>query len=149
MNRVQRFVFRAPISLYRLGLGGVLGSRFLLLEHRGRTSGQLRQVALEVLETSEGGAPVIASGFGDASQWFKNVSVDSDVFFTRGRTRIAARAHRLDKSDAVGVFERYSAAHARAAKALGKRIGVSLVDDLQTAAGKIPLFRLVPTDQDR
>ena len=143
MNKVQRFFFRAPIGLYRVGLGGLLGSRFLLLEHTGRTSGQLRQVALEVLETGDDDAPVIASGFGESSQWYKNVTVDPDVWVTRKRTRTAATAERLGHDDALAVFERYRVNHPRAAKALGDRIGVSLVDDLDTAADKIPLFRLV------
>jgi deazaflavin-dependent oxidoreductase (nitroreductase family) len=143
VNRLQRVVMRAPIGLYRVGLGAVLGRRFLLFEHVGRTSGQIRQTVLEVLETGDDGVPVIASGFGESSQWFKNVSANSDVSYTRGRTRTRATARRLEGSDAVDVFERYRVNHPRAAKALGDRIGVSLVDDLDTAAAKIPLFRLV------
>lgn len=84
MNRFQRFVMRAPIGLYRVGLGGVLGSRFLLLEHVGRNSEQLRSTALEVLETGDDGAPVIASGFGESSQWYKNVSANHRHLMERG-----------------------------------------------------------------
>jgi len=142
MNRFKRFVLRAPIGLYRVGLGGLLGNRFLLLEHVGRTSGEMRQTVLEVLETDDDGAPVIASGFGVTSQWFKNVSANPDVWFTRRRTRTRATAQRLDHVQAVEVFERYRVDHARAAKALGSRIGVSLIDGLDTAAEGIPLFRL-------
>jgi hypothetical protein len=38
-----------PIYLYRLDLGRLLGHRFLLLVHRGRKSGLLRETVLEVL----------------------------------------------------------------------------------------------------
>jgi hypothetical protein len=38
-----------PIYLYRLDLGRLLGHRFLLLVHRGRESGLLRETVLEVL----------------------------------------------------------------------------------------------------
>ena len=134
---------RAPIGLYRIGLGGVLGKRFLLLEHIGRSSGQVRQTVLEVLETDDS-APVIASGFGERSQWCKNITANPDVWFTRGRTRTHAKAARLEHEDAVRVFERYRRDHTRAAKVLGNRIGVSLVDDLDGAAEKLPLFRLLP-----
>lgn len=48
-TRMQRALFRAPILLDRLGLGGLLGHRFLLLTHTGRTSGRPRQVVLEVV----------------------------------------------------------------------------------------------------
>lgn len=134
--------------MYRVGLGGLLGSRFLLLEHRGRTSGLVRQSVLEVLEADENGAPIIASGFGETSQWYKNVSADANVWLTRGRTRTQAMAQRLDDDQALEVFERYRVNHARAAKALGKRIGVSLVDDLDSAVEKLPLFRLSPLVDD-
>ena len=36
-TRLRRALFRAPIWLYRLGLGGLLGGRFLLLTHTGST----------------------------------------------------------------------------------------------------------------
>ncbi len=146
MNRLKRFFFRAPVGLYRVGLGGVLGSRFLLLEHTGRTSGQLRSTVLEVLETGDDGAPVIASGFGESSQWYKNVTADPSVWMTRGRTRTTATAVRLDHDEALAVFERYRVDHPRAAKMLGERIGVSMIDDPEDAAAKLPLFRLVADD---
>jgi hypothetical protein len=45
----SRLAFRLPIYLYRLDLGRLLGHRFLLLVHRGRESGLLRETLLEVL----------------------------------------------------------------------------------------------------
>ena len=45
----SRLAFRLPIYLYRLDLGRLLGHRFLLLVHRGRKSGLLRETVLEVL----------------------------------------------------------------------------------------------------
>jgi deazaflavin-dependent oxidoreductase (nitroreductase family) len=141
VNRVERFVMRAPIALYRMRLGGLLGGRFVLLEHRGRHSGLVRRTVLEVVE-SDGDALVIASGFGESSQWCRNVSADPHVWFTRGRTRTSALAERLDHEQALTVFERYRVDHARAARVIGRRVGVSLVDDLDRAAEKLPLFRL-------
>ena len=67
---LMRWLLRAPVWLYRLGLGGLLGDRFLLLTHIGRKSGQLRQNVLEVVEHDEAtGAYVIASGWGDKADW--------------------------------------------------------------------------------
>jgi len=39
--RTRAFV-RAPIGLFRAGLGWLFGSRILMLEHRGRRSGSRR-----------------------------------------------------------------------------------------------------------
>lgn len=139
---------RAPIALYRIRLGGVFGGRFVLLEHRGRKSGLVRQTVLEVLESNEDDSLVIASGLGEASQWCKNISADPDVWFTRGRTKIHALAERLNHEQALEVFERYRVSHARAANMIGRKIGVSLVDDLDSAAEKLPLFRLTPITDD-
>ena len=62
---VSRALFRAPIYLYRLGLGWLFGKRILLLNHIGRVSGTQRQVILEVVEHDPtNGSFVVASGWG-------------------------------------------------------------------------------------
>jgi hypothetical protein len=43
---VSRLAFKMPIYLYRLNLGWLLGHRFLLLVHRGRKCGLLRETVL-------------------------------------------------------------------------------------------------------
>ncbi|MGH3626024.1 MAG: hypothetical protein ACRDRL_01055, partial [Sciscionella sp.] len=48
MLRVRWFV-RAPIWLYRARLGFLFGTRLLMLEHIGRTTGERRYVVLEVV----------------------------------------------------------------------------------------------------
>jgi hypothetical protein len=44
-----RLALRLPIYLYHLNLGWLLVHRFLLLIHRGRESGLLRETVLEVI----------------------------------------------------------------------------------------------------
>jgi hypothetical protein len=48
-SRLLRLIFRFPILLYKIGLGWLFGSRFLMLTNIGRKSGLKRQVVLEVL----------------------------------------------------------------------------------------------------
>jgi deazaflavin-dependent oxidoreductase (nitroreductase family) len=142
MKSTTRFFMRAPIAAYRVNAGWLFGTRFLLLEHRGRTSGQIRQAVLEVVETAESGAPVIVSGFGEQSQWCKNITADPNVWVTWGRSRFAAVAARLDPAEGLALFERYRGAHPRAAQVLGGKIGVSLTENLDDAARRLPAFRL-------
>jgi deazaflavin-dependent oxidoreductase (nitroreductase family) len=149
MNRLQRLFKRAPIALYRMRLGGLLGRRFLLLEHVGRTSGLRRRTVLEVVEIDAEGRPTIVSGYGERSDWFRNVSTDPRVAFTIARHRVPATALRLGREEAVEVFDRYRAAHPRAAEVIGRRIGVSLIDDVEGAARQLPLFRLRPDTPPR
>ncbi len=42
---------RVPILLYQVGLGRILGGRFLMLTHIGRNSGILKRVVLEVIKS--------------------------------------------------------------------------------------------------
>src|SRR5690625_1157096 len=86
MLKIPRRIARAPIVLYRLGLGGLLGRRFVLLEHRGRRSGQIRQVVLETISVDPDVIHVV-SGYGDESQWLRNVRADPRVRATCGWAR--------------------------------------------------------------
>jgi deazaflavin-dependent oxidoreductase (nitroreductase family) len=110
-----RWLVRAPVRLYRARLGFVLGSRFLMLEHAGRTSGLRRYVVLEVADHPSPGRYVVASGFGTRAQWFRNVQANPAVrVYLRGRKPVAATARQLPPDEAAAVLERYAARHPRA-----------------------------------
>lgn len=65
-----RLGFRLPIWLFRLHLGWLLGGRFLLLTHKGRTSGKLHQTVLEVLQHDQiHDTYAVFSGWGEQSDW--------------------------------------------------------------------------------
>lgn len=141
MDRLRRGLFRAPIHLYRWHLGGVLGRRFLLLEHRGRVSGQTRRSVLEVTAVRDG-CPVVVSGFGTSSDWYRNVTADPDVRVTWGRSSFDATARRLGHEEAVDHFTTYQREHPRATKGLAKRLGVPVDRDPELAAEALPAFSL-------
>ncbi|MEC3975836.1 hypothetical protein QMK34_11150 [Amycolatopsis sp. H20-H5] len=44
-------IFRAPIALYRVGLGRVIGHRLVRIVHIGRSSGRRRETVLETIAT--------------------------------------------------------------------------------------------------
>src|SRR4051794_29005645 len=72
--RLPRLVFRCPILLYRLRLGGLLGHQFLLLTHVGRRTGRVHETVLKVLHydpmTRES---VVASAWGAQAHWYRNL----------------------------------------------------------------------------
>ena len=103
----------------------------------------LRERGPKVVETDDGD-PTVVSGWGERSQWCRNVLVGPQVFYTVRRTRRSALAQRLTEAEALAVFERYRRVHPRAARALGAAIDVSLVDDIEAAARRLPVFRLRP-----
>lgn len=111
----NRRVVRAPISLYRHGLGWLMGSRVLMLEHIGRTSGQLRYVCLEVVERPGPDTVIVVSGFGERAQWYQNLRACPDCHVSlQRRRRVPARARFLADEESADVLERYQRVHPRA-----------------------------------
>ena len=103
-----RSLVRAPIALYRAGLGRLMGERILMLEHRGRTSGLRRYVCLEVVERPARDRIVIVSGFGTRAQWYRNLAAHPACFVSIGAIRRApARARMLPDGESAAALDRY------------------------------------------
>ncbi|MCV7118911.1 nitroreductase family deazaflavin-dependent oxidoreductase [Mycobacterium nebraskense] len=77
---------RAPIWAFKARAGALFGSRMLMLEHTGRTSGARRYAVLEVVDHPAPATYVVASGFGRKAQWFRNIQADP-------RVRVYAGSH--------------------------------------------------------
>jgi deazaflavin-dependent oxidoreductase (nitroreductase family) len=106
----MRQVLRAPNALFRFGLGPLLGHRFLQLTHRGRRTGQLHQVVLEVVQwrPAEREA-IVLSGLGRDAQWYRNVQAGGavEVRIARGRWMPVARVlEPLEAAAALADYER-------------------------------------------
>lgn len=131
--RVRWFV-RAPIWLFRARLGFMTGSRLLMLEHTGRNTGAKRYVVLEVVSRPEPGKYVVASGFGQRAQWFRNIRANSSVrVFIGGHAPRPAIAYILDPSDARAALQAYAHDHPRAWRNLRpvfeSTLGAEISDD--------------------
>ncbi len=119
-----RWLLRAPIYLYRWNLGWLLGSRFILLNHTGRKSGQPRQAVVEVVRHDRASDTfIIASGWGEGAQWYQNLLHHTDTTIQSGRRKLAVRAERLSQQEAAAELERYGRDHPRTAKELGRFLG--------------------------
>lgn len=105
-----RAVARAPIRVYGAGYGFLFGARVLLLEHTGRVSGLPRYVVVEVVRRLPGDRYVIASGYGTAADWYRNVRDEPRVRVSVGRLRrVPAVARGLDQDRARSLLEEYRA----------------------------------------
>lgn len=121
---VSRLLFRLPIYLYKLGLGGLLGGRFLLLNHIGRKSGLPRQAVVEVVRHDPASDTyIIASGFGERSQWFQNLLHTPDVAIQVGRRALPVHARQLSPDEAAGEMAGYARRNPKAARALARFMG--------------------------
>jgi deazaflavin-dependent oxidoreductase (nitroreductase family) len=111
----NRALMRAPIALYRGRLGFLLGSRTLMLEHTGRKSGARRYVVLEIVGHPAPDIYVVASGFGERAQWYRNLMACPRVRVSvAGHRPRAATARRLPTPEADAVLAGYVSQHPRA-----------------------------------
>lgn len=107
-----RALVRAPIAIYRAGLGFLFGRRLLMMEHLGRTSGARRYVVLEVVDHRVPGEYVIVSGFGVRAQWYRNIEAEPEVrVWVGSRRAVSARATVMGSDDAAEVLAHYMAEH--------------------------------------
>ncbi len=110
-----RWLVRAPIAVYKARLGFLFGSRMLMLEHIGRTSGARRYVVLEVFGHPATDVYLVVSGFGAKSQWYRNLEANPTArVWVRGRRALPARAERLSDTAADAALDGYVARHAKA-----------------------------------
>ncbi|SDK17127.1 nitroreductase family deazaflavin-dependent oxidoreductase [Streptomyces indicus] len=145
---LRRALFRAPIRLYRMGLGRLVPSRLLLLHHTGRVSGQPRQVVIEVVEHERStGSYIVCSGFGPKSQWYRNLLAHPDVTIQVGARRLAVTAEPLGREEGGAVMAGYAARHPRAARRLAAFMGFRVdgsAEDYRAAGRELPFVRLRP-----
>jgi deazaflavin-dependent oxidoreductase (nitroreductase family) len=114
-----RWLMRAPIGLYRAGFGWLLGRRFVMIEHLGRISREPRYVVVEVVDRRRN-ALYVASGFGKASQWYRNLAANGVAYLSTGRARrVPAHVRLLDAAESQAVLDVYAQRHPAAWKELG------------------------------
>ncbi len=144
----KRFLFRAPIFFYRIGLGGLLGKRFLLLNHIGRKSGQQRKTVLEVVNHEpETDTYFIASGFGKKSHWYQNILAQPDVTIQVGWRKMPVTAVPLTPEASGQAMVDYARKYPTAAKNLGRLIGYEVTTEAEyraVAHDSIPFIALQP-----
>ena len=146
-----RLFLRFPIVLYRIGLGWLLGDRFLMMTHIGRSSGQPRRVVLEVVRHDrKTNTYVIASGWGEQSNWIRNVERTPAVTVQVGLRKWPASAARLTSDESERELADYAIRHPASFRGLVKRYQIDFEPTPNTEAicrqisSRIPLFVLQP-----
>ncbi|GAA3738336.1 nitroreductase family deazaflavin-dependent oxidoreductase [Salinactinospora qingdaonensis] len=154
---VKRALFRMPIWIYRLGLGGLLDGRFVLLTHIGRTSGQPRQAVLEIVgRHEESGGYLVASGYGSRSQWFRNILREPRVRFQVGWRHYTGTARPLPAAESGRRLADYARRYPRTAASLmrivGQDAGTTPADYARVGADRdhgVPIVALCPDQRER
>jgi deazaflavin-dependent oxidoreductase (nitroreductase family) len=143
-----RRLARMPILLYRARLGRLLGNRFLMLTHTGRVSGLPRQVVLEVVRHDrETDTYVVASAWGERSDWYRNICQTPEAALTVGRRRLEVVAERLPPEEAERELADYARRYPTAARSLARLMGFQVEDaetDFPALARQLPLIAFRP-----
>jgi deazaflavin-dependent oxidoreductase (nitroreductase family) len=144
-----RIVFRLPILLYRLNLGWLFGGRALLLEHRGRKSGIIRKVVVEVADHDvQKDSYTVAAAWGNQSDWYKNIQAEPNVNVVVGTRRFAAIANLISAEEAAQHLKTYATKHPIAFRQLGSHLfGLKSHDAgeiIKTMTATIPFVEFIP-----
>ncbi len=86
----MRALYKAPLWLWRLGFGPLLGHIFVVITTRGRKSGLPRRVVTEYVPYA--GKLYTINAFGERSQWYRNLQADPRVTIQtwQGAERVVA-----------------------------------------------------------
>ncbi|MBN2472543.1 MAG: nitroreductase family deazaflavin-dependent oxidoreductase [Anaerolineae bacterium] len=142
----RRWLFRAPLVLWRLGLGDLLGRSLLLITHTGRRSGLPRRTLVEyhVLDSTRY-APV---AFGPRAQWYRNISADPLVTVQDAYGTHAMRARRV--TDPEELLAIYALIQARNPVMLGgylRSLGIpNTAQDVLQARDQVYIVAFEPSD---
>jgi len=121
---MARTLYRLPIWLFGLRLGWLLMGHFLLLIHTGRKSGLPRQTVLEVLLYDKAkDVYYVMAGWGEQSDWVKNIEKTPQVTIAVGRRRFRALASRLSPEEAEVKVMAYARQHPRLIRSLPRLLG--------------------------
>lgn len=153
---VQRWLFRTPIGLYRIGLGRLMGGwpvgqagvrmGIMLLITTGRKSRLRRVTAIEYREWQE--RFYLVSAWGHKADWLRNIEHHPEVEVRAGTQRARCRGRVLetpeekDEAFRVWVLANPNAA-ARFFRFLGLEVGKTEAEQRQTL-DRLTLVRLDP-----
>ncbi|MCY3978552.1 MAG: nitroreductase family deazaflavin-dependent oxidoreductase [Chloroflexi bacterium] len=146
---IARSVSRFPISLYRLGWGAVLGwLPMLVMTTKGRRSGLARHVMVEFRR--HGSKYYVFSGWGERTDWYRNLLQHPRVTIQHGAHVLAAEAKPVqDNAEALRalyLFTRNSWLYERVFAGMSSAQAADL-NSLADVAQEFTLVRLEPTDE--
>jgi deazaflavin-dependent oxidoreductase (nitroreductase family) len=142
-----RWLFRGPVLMYRLGMGGWIGKRFLLLTTTGRRTGKLHVVALEYSYNPTDGTYQVMAGWGDKTDWARNTRANARVQVRVGKGRFEALAEPLSDGEVAQALLEINRINPGAHQIWERRAKQTLdgsLESLRRAAKHFPTFRLRP-----
>ncbi len=101
---------RWPILVYRLHLGWLMGHNFMLVSHRGRRSGKVRQTGVMVLRYDARTREAIVAAGSRSADWYRNIQAAPAVEIAIGSERYRP-AQRLLETGEIAAALAWSRLH--------------------------------------
>lgn len=148
-----KFFFKIPILAYRSGMGFMMGKRFIYVEHLGRKSNKVRKSVLEIIRyDSKNDVYYVASGYGNKSDWFKNIKHNPSVDIQVGFRKMKANVEFLSVEKTEVEIRDYAKRHPKAITQLAKLIGYRLTgsdEELTMLSKRWPVLAFHPEESEQ
>lgn len=148
---IQRALFRLPILLYRLGLGWLLGQRFLKVTHQGRLSGKWREAVIEVADQDASkNEYYCVAAWGHKANWWLNLQKNPRCWVHVGRQHFEAISRSLSEEESEDIFLDYAHAHPATLKSLAGFMGFQVDgsdEQYRKLAHSVPVVGFRPAAQ--
>ena len=119
-----KVLFRVPVYFYRFGLGWLFGKKFVLINHIGRVTGLDRQAVVEVVEREAGtGNVIVAAGYGEQTQWYRNLRANPETVIQIGNREHPVRAEFVSPEGGEDIIARYIGRYGAVAAGLFRMMG--------------------------
>ena len=95
---LMRWLLRAPVLVYRIGLGGLMLGRpmlgglmpgHLMLTTVGRRSGRPHRVVVDMWQDTATDSYYVASGFGEHADWYRNLRANPEIRVAGGVAQVS------------------------------------------------------------
>lgn len=150
---ILKLLFDVPAHVYHWQLGWLLGHRFLMVNHRGRTTGTMRETVLEVLNYDPASEEsIVASAYGANAQWYRNIHAYPAIRVRTGRLDYTPQQRFLDPDETRDVAATYCRSHPWAARLAPRLLdAIGAVDRISSAPavdllGAMPMVAFRPGD---
>lgn len=138
-------LYKTPTFLYRLGLGKLFGNYVLILSTRGRKTEKTHRTPVEYFLHE--GRYYIISGFGEQTDWYKNISVNPLVTLQNGYERICAEARPPQTDDEWEAVHLYLTRSPIGRVLLADHFEDVQDDDPMLFVKQLPVLTFDPTDK--
>lgn len=137
-----RWFFRAPVIVYRIGLGGLMPGQ-LLLTTVGRKSGLPRRTVVDTLgHDPRTDTYYVLSAYGASSNWYRNLQANPLVLVQVRWRKFPARAITLPAEEAERALLDFWRRHRLYARTMLRLIGVKAATETEVRAAAAEMLVL-------